>query len=833
MTTSERTAITTEEFVRPRSALAQIKRFCDEMAEQERMADQFHTLLAVDPDIGHMAAFPLENLASGSVFHAWSPLRSLSKQIKQATRQADTQGRLQAIEQIFATDAARIPLLTTIALAEYIFRWRIPEGGLKNYAILPPHEFEWDRARQQASEIAANWQETLPKWVESSIIQKIIGDETDIAGIAGRLLDQMPETLSVLFPSQLRADHAERLLHEMSLSGIVASLKKFPPALQDFSKVISSEEAKFFEDAVLQYMIADAMRTPALKQLSEPGREQAVSRLKKTLESDARVLTWLQQINLNPGNQLNLELDGKTKRLRTIFITASPRLWRAARQFGIAETCLRSPVAYLGEGRFFEWAFKELINDDNKLYATLRRGRLSQWLEPLVNPSAQESPQQFSVDGIPPYLGCVHEWERLMSHLATSLNLFSPTSGLQRAILEAKGQADTGRKLVEELAALLNRKVIDVSLRLSKKANVTGLLDPTGIQVNWRNLPPVELGKYPDAESVLRSIQKDDLANDAARGKLIKDIVDLSMREAAVHDYGSAQDYLQTILLSLLWMRMGEWQKARDVVKSAVGFVLSKDEKSITASAEIEHTDIRGDEALYLLAVTGRLAAKSSEDLVESQMALRLAEEICPEAKNSPRFLAEEQSRGVAELLFSPTSETPVFLSAMRLEMILRMFENEPWKELRASWQDVINLTPLYAESAYKAYSDSYALQQMYCAILMRYMLAYPPSQSEEKAEVNQHRQMIDVIFKEFDSLVATCQSGQLPCVTDSVTTTQIRAAYSCWIDPEERKSGVAGKLLQEQFHQIREQENESGASGMDQRRMEWMRRHLEKGWLI
>lgn len=831
MTTSVRTTITTEEFVRPRSTLTHIKRFCDEMAEQEKVADQFHTLMAVDYDVVHMAAFPLESLAYGSVFHAWTPLHTLSNQIKHATRQADTDNRKRTIDQIFATDAARISLLTSIALSEYIFRWRTPEDGFKGFAILPPHESEWERAREQARDIAARWVDSLPRWVSASDIQQIISYGADVTGMAGLLLDQMPETLSVLFPAQLRADHANRLLHEMSLSGAVAKLQKFPPALQDFPKVISSNEAKFFEQAVLQYMLADAMHASSLERLSESAREKAVGQIRKNLEADARILTWLQQINLNPGNQINLELNGQTKKLRAIFITASPRLWRAARQFGIAETCLRNPIAYLGEGAFFDWAFKELINDDNKLYADLRRGKLSQWLEPLVNSSAQSPTQQPPVDGISSYLECVHEWERLMSHLATSLNLFSPASGLQRAILEAQSKAN-GPSLVMELTSLLNKKVINVSLRLSKKANVTGLLDPAGSNVNWRNLPPVVLDKYPDAESVLNSIQKDDLDADTARDKLIERIVNLT-HASPDKEQNVAQDYLQTILLSLLWMRMGQWTKARDVVKSAVGFALSMDEESITASIEVEKHDIRGDEALYLLAVTGRLAAKDSDALLEAQTALRLAEEICPDAKNTPRFLAEEQSRGVAEMLLSTASETTSFLSAMRLEMILRMFEDEPWKELRAAWQDVTNLTTRYADSAHKAYSDSYALQQMYCAILMRYMLAYPPSQSVGEAGANQHREMVDTIFDEFKSLVTACQSGRYPCVTDSVTTTQIRAAYECWTDPEQRANGEAGKLLRSQFHQMREQEDESGASGLDRRRTEWMRRHLETGWLI
>lgn len=832
MNTSVRTVATTEEFVRPRAGLASIKRYCDEMAEQERKADQFHTLLAVDSDVVHMAAFPVENLGLGSVFHAWGPLKSLSGEVQRATRKDDPTGRLTGIDQIFSTNAARIALLTTIALTEYIFRWRTPDDGLKSYAILPSHEFEWDHVRRQGHDLAARWHDSLPSRVRASDIRRIIEDKTDTGDIAGRLLDQMPETLSVLFPAQLRADHGDRTLHEMEISGVVARLEKFPHAISDFHEVISSTEAKFVEDSIFEFLFQDAMRSPALNRLSEKQRTQAVEPIKKAVSRDARVLTWLQQINLNPGNQKILELDGETKKLRAILITASARVWRAARQFGLAETCLRSPIAYLGEGRFFDWAFKDLISDDDLLFATLRRGKLSQWLEPLVGMTSNKPIQNQPPIVDQAYLSCVHEWERLMSHLATSLNLSSPTSGLQRAIAEATSGTG-GRELVDELTALLTKKIVDASLQLSKNANVTGLHDPAGQNVLWRNLPPVMLNEYPGAEVILNSIQNDALANELVRNDLIEQIIRLETTVPQGQDEHIARDYLQTVLMSLLWMRMGQWGKARDVLKSAVGFALSvEDNRSYRAKVAVEHGDIRGDEALYLLAVTGRLAATGIDDLIEAHAALRLAEQLCVDAKDSPRFLAEEQSRGVAEMLFSPNMETlAAALSTVRLDLILNLFQGEPWQTLRAPWREEANSEPRGGTPITKLYSDSYALQQMYCAVLMRYVLAYPPVQDGRDDRGQKHRITLNAIFSEFERFTNACKPDQRSCVSDSTTTAQVRAAYFCWTDSAQR-SGSAGMLLRTQFRQLLEEEGEIGASGLDRRRTKWIYRRLEKGWI-
>ena len=802
------------------------------MAEQEKVADQFHTLMAVDLDVVHMAAFPPEDLNVGSVFHAWAPLRTLSNQVRRATRQADTAGRLQGIVQIFAMDAARIPLLTTIALAEYIFRWRAPDDGFKSYAILPPHEVEWNLICRQGRDIAQRWHENLPNRVRPDDIRRIIGDETDMSQVAGRLLDQMPETLSVLFPAQLRADYADRTLHEMDIAGVVAMLDRFPHGLPKFELVLESSEAKFIEDKIFDHLFQDAMRSPALQSLSQDRQARIVETLKKALHRDARVLTWLQQINLNPGKQFTLELDGKSKKLRAILITASARVWRAARTFGLAEACLRSPIAYLGEGRFFDWAFKDLIGDENQLLATLRHGKLSQWLEPLVSSPVRTPINEKPASVDQTYLSCVHEWERLMSHLATSLNLSSPTSGLQRAIATSTNRPD-GRELVDEVTALLSQKIVDVTLRLSQKANVTGLRDPTAGNVLSRNLPPVMLEPYSGAEAVLAMIRNNNLVDEKTRNEVIERIVGLKTKVPSGQDAHIAQDYLQTVLMSLLWMRLGQWSKARDVVRSAVGFARSIEEKPATVSIEVVPGDIRGDEALYLLAVTGRLAAKESEDLVDAHAALRLAEHLSTDGKEDLRFQAEEQSRGIAEMLFSESAESSSGpLGALRLDLILHLFDSERWQAMRIAWQEIQAPEQLKAPVAGKLYSDSYVLQQMYCAVLMRYMLAYAPLHGGVDGKGTQHRVSVGRIFAEFARFGNLCGSGNMSCVADSSTSTQVRAAYLCWLDPVHR-SDEAGTLLREQFRQTLEQEGGSIASGLDRRRTDWLYRRLAKGWII
>lgn len=832
MNGSSRTITTSEEFVRPRAHLAAIKRCCEEMVAQEKSADQFHTLMAIDSDVVHMAAFPLEQLTPGSVFHAWSPLRKQANLVTNATRERDTVGRLAGIEQIFERDAARIPLLTTLALSEYIFRWRAPDDGFKSYAILPPHEYEWNQARRKARSIAVEWHDTLPDRVRTSDISRIIGKNTHAVDIAGRLLDQMPETLSVLFPAQLRADHADRTLYEFELGGVVAKLDKFPKGLPPFDKVIDSTEARFVQERIFEFLCADAMHSPVLQRLTKRNQQVQVDRIKKTLERDARVLTWLQQVNLNPGNQIALELGGETKNLRAILITASARVGRAARQFGLAETCLRSPVAYLGEGRFFDWAFKGLIDDENELFANLRRGRLSQWLEPLVAPRLRGSTSDHIAGHDATYLSCVHEWERLMSHLATSLNLASPTSGLQRAIAEA-ASGSSGRELVDELTALLSRKIVDVTLRLSQTANETGLRSPAASSTLQRNLPPVILDRYPGAEELLDEIRTSDLAGEQIRNQLIERIISLKTKGPSGQNEHVARDYLQTVLMSLLWMRLGQWSKARDVVRSAVGFALAVDEKASTVRVEVEPDDIRGDEALYLLAVTGRLAARSAEDIMEAHAALREAERLRGNGRTDLRFVAEDQSLGVAEMLFSNLTETTTgALGALRLDLILHVFGSDQWKALRQPWRQVSASAAAYWFPTDRAYADSYALQQMYCAVLMRYMLAYAPSHESASDIGKRHRMAVTLILDEFACFATACSPGVSACVVDSATSQQVRAAYLCWTDPRQRDLD-AGKLLRMQFRQFLQDDDGNGISGMDLRRTEWMYRRLAKGWLI
>jgi hypothetical protein len=812
------------------------------MAAQERVAGQFHTLMAIDSDVVHMAAFPLEHLSLGSVFHAWGPLRDRADHVKSATRETNAPVRLAAIEQIFLLDAARIPLLTTLALAEYIFRWHAPDDCFKSYAVLPPHALEWDRARQRAKGIAAQWHETLPNYVRTEDITRIIGNDTDSAHIAASLLDRMPETLSVLFPAQLRADHADRTLFEFELAGLVGKLDRFPKSLPGFDELLSSPEAGFLQSKIVEFLIRDAMKSPGLSMLSERERENAVSLLNKRLTSDARVLTWLHQVNLNPSTQTHLELEGEAKPFRAILVTASAKVWRAAREFGLAASCLRSPTAYLGEGRFFDWAFKGLVGDDNPLYSKLRRGLLSQWLEPLV--VSGRNTVQSAKAAVPDttYLECVHEWERLMSHLATSLNLASPTSGLQRAISQAASDGG-GRDLVEVLTAQLSQKIVSVTLRLSQSANETGLRAPSFSSVLTRNLPPVLLGPvYDGAEAVLSRIRSDDLGDEALRNQVIGAITGLQPKPRAGKDGQIARDYLQAILMSLLWMRLGQWSKARDVVRSAVGFVVSMKDKSISATANVDPWDINGDEALYLLAVTGRLAAKNRDDIFEAQAALLASAELDKlagtqrEGYTDLRFAAEEQSRGVAEVLFASSSNLPFdALGALRLELVLHAFDGEQWEEVRKPWlATAIGVHQSPAQAPNLSYARSYALQQMYCAVLMRFMLAYAPLHELVTERSKRHRAVANSVHAEFVRFSMACGAGNVSCVADSTTPRQIRAAYQCWTDKGQRGKD-SGKLLREQFGQLLNTTtgNENGAAGVDQRRTEWMHRQLAKGWLV
>ncbi len=144
-----RPRLTTSQFIKTPKALTVVKRYCDQMAAQEERRGDFHTILAVDPDVIHMAAFPVHNLAQGSVFHDWSYLRALGMSVA-AAPSADA--RKDAIENIFSHNAARIPLLTTIALTDYIFRWRSEKSPIPGFVVLPPHRQEWLGVRKRARE---------------------------------------------------------------------------------------------------------------------------------------------------------------------------------------------------------------------------------------------------------------------------------------------------------------------------------------------------------------------------------------------------------------------------------------------------------------------------------------------------------------------------------------------------------------------------------------------------------------------------------------------------------------------------------------------------------
>lgn len=799
-------------FLRPRAGLRTIKQLCDDMAEQEARNAVYHTLIAVDTDVATMAAFPLENIAVGSVFHAWEPLRELSAQVADAVMKGDTRARTEVLERIFGCSKSRIPLLTTIALSEFVFNRRGPIERFATYVLLPPYRPEWQKRTQRAREDAQNWQRSLAKRVDvgkiTAIVQRARLEERDVAEL---LIDALPESASVLFPSQLSPDHALATFIDWKLSGAIKDYDKIPALLPKFDTYVHERAEGTRLETWRKILQADAAALPRLASLTDEQRAQALKELEARNTTDANVLVFLEAVRERCPE---VEFEGERRPLRVILLTASPKLWRVARAEGLAGDCLRNPIAYLSDGRFFEWAFSAAPRENQEqLLQRLRQGLLGQWLKPLTESvdTAEEDRTKHA------HLECVRQWERLMSHLATALNLASPSSGLRRALREALD----GDDMPESIAALLQHKIVDATNRLTQFASEVGLAHVRSDTVTLRNLPPINLSGYPEAERLLIRIATDQLDRDDIRLKLLKDVMKVAVDAQSEKERHVARSYLQSVLISLFWFRLQHWDVAHDVAGQAASYALGKDpDDADTESADAVMSNIIGDEALYLVAVTSRICAKDRKDLELPRMALEFAIKLAGENRDDLRFQSEMHSLAVAEVLVEwtpPTNAGLGMLAGIRLSSLLndalRSFTTKPWVATRKA---VIRQTRARGVSKLGAYGQRYAVQQMYCAIGMLFLLAL-----DARAVDDKQREGMREIVAEFGRFARTqsAESSDAFTLADSQVAKPIRVLLQLELVPKECEV----RAPKTYFEHLAAEESRQRMSRLDCRRLEWL----------
>ena len=717
-----------EKFLRPLSALRTVSHLCNQLLAQEARDSNFHTLIAVDMDVVHMAAFPCENLALGSVFHAWAPLREASLAMSKAIGEQDNKGRNEVLNLIFRDSELRIPLLTTIALSSFIFDRRSRTEAFECYVVLPPLKPEWDKGLVRARTDASNFSNSLRKRVDVAEIRSIVDHAlSEGFDVAETLIDELPETASALFPAQLSPDHALASFLKWGLGGAVKPYERLV-GLPKFSTLVPKRAAQGGFDEWQKLLEVDFESSAGLSQLSTHQMGRALGKHRQRIDADAQVLSVLQSVRDRPP-LIELASQGR-KPLRIILLTASARMWRVARAGGIAESCLRSPIAYLSDGGFYDWAFNgtpHAQDEQGQLLDRLREGLLSQWLELLT-----KNLEATGDNSAEKHQGFVDDWERLMSHLSTSLSLDSPASGLKRALdLVLKERSASP----DAIAALLQHKIVEITQRLTHSASGVGLTHFSGSLITLRNLPPIDLRPYQQAQSLLVRVATEDLGVEKNRLDLLEEIMGLSAGQPETSTGPTASSYFQSILISLLWFRLHQWSISNDVAGQAVSYVLQGkalrpgDSETVAPATP---GDLRGDEALYLACVTGRLCAANAADLEIPRLALDYALSISEGMSESSnvvlRLQSEKATFEIADLLFSslsPMHGQMAQLSALRTQKALAnamsTLSSSTWKQVR----EAVRSQSAGSEktASHDTYMQSYALQQMYCSVGMLYMM--------------------------------------------------------------------------------------------------------------
>jgi len=757
-----------------------IKQYCDEMVIQEGTTPEYHTLIAVDPDVIHMGAFPLENLAQGSVFHAWAPLRRCSMEMSQVMRDNVPERRTELLSEIFEGSDTRISLLTTIALSTYIFRQRGPLEAFGGYTVLPPHQQEWDNAVVKARHQADDWKHSLSKVVDVAKVRKIVENarREQNPDVEDALVKALPLTVSALFPAQLSPDHGIASCIGWQLSGALKPYDKIA-GLPSFDSILKTPAAQKLATELAERISSDITNSQAFQELDAATRQRQLQSLQRTIDGDAKVLAFLHSIRDDPPT---VAIAGKALPLRVILLTASARIWRVARakDVGLALR-LRSPLSYLSDGNFFEWAFAaapaSTDADQASLLERLRDGLLSVWLGPLTTEGPPATSRELEVARSE----CLRQWETLMSHLATSLNLASPKGALQKALAAVLSEDD--RANAAGISALLQLKIIDATNRLALNANQVGLTHVRFSAAQQRNLPPMRMLDHAQAGPLLRRLYK--LSAEKERLPLLMKIMSL---EADALDK-VASSYFQSTLVSLLWFHLAHWDEARDVAKQAAAYALLRspdDDRRVVADFDID-----GEEALYLLAVTARHSASETRALELARLALKAASNLPRVSPIDLRFQAEGQLLRFADLLMGEEAQDLSGFAGLRtrqlsdaLKHALALINTSEWRRIR----DQVDLGPSAGqEDEFERYMELYSLQQMYCAVGLLFLLAFV------RGDAGDTREDMQTLNKEFGKLCMLHRDGGVLQLVDSDTFEAVRFFVSyCLVDERNRTSQSA-----------------------------------------
>ena len=733
--------------LRARSTLRTVRLWCDEMASQDAQAGDFHTVIAIDPDVIYMGAFPVEHLALGSVFHDYAYLRSAALQVKEATVAGNHAARATALMRIFADASLRVPLLTTIALSSFIFDRRVRSEPLQAYALLRPHLHEWEQAQERARADAHRLNHALSKHVEVDRIREIVEmARAEGLDVAEQLIDRLPETASALFPAQLAPDYALGSLFRWKLGGVVKPYDKVEGLPRVGPKTAIGSASGPVENFMKAFE-ADLKSSVALGQMTDAQKQRAFERARPTITRDAEVMAFLKTVH---SERPMAHLPGRGPLpLRVILLTASARMWRVARKTGLASECLRNPIAYLGDGSFFDWAFEgtALVNEEEGLLLQrLRTGMLSQWLTPLA-----EAPEADAVVS-DSHRQAVRQWERLMSNMATSLSLASPAGELRNAILQAAEKEQTHAS-PEQIAALLQHKIVDAANRLTQYASGAGLAAIAETDSTLRNLPPVDLREYVPVQAMLLTIANADLTNEKTRLALLENVMKLKVPNVAPVLADRVAAYSRSILISLLWFRLQHWPSSHEVAGQAAAYALQLAHGDESANDPVSALAVRGEEALYLVAVTGRLCAASLKDLELPRMALGLLQVVPVQGERKLRNEAERQSMLVADLLISAGESTHTPPNALMQYRLNGLLQNAVELMMSPDWRAAANRAVALGDDGadignrdYGAYIARYALQQLQCAIGVFFLLAV-----EAKADISNWAASLQCIADEFE----------------------------------------------------------------------------------
>jgi len=808
--------------LRARSTLRTVRLWCDEMAKQDEQAGDFHTVIAIDPDVIYMGAFPVEHLALGSVFHDYAYLRSAALQVDEATVAGNHAARAAALIRIFADASLRVPLLTTIALSSFIFDRRVRSEPLQAYALLQPHLHEWEHAQGRARSDAHRLHHALSKHVEVDRIREIVElARAQGLDVAEQLIDRLPETASALFPAQLAPDYALGSLFRWKLGGVIKPYSKFEGLPRVTLKTAVGSASGPVENFMKMFE-ADWKSAAALGQMTEAQKQRTFERVRPKSIADAEVMAFLKTVH---SERPMAHLPGREPRpLRVILLTASPKMWRIARKMGLASDCLRSPIAYLGDGSFFDWAFEgtALVNEEeSQLLQRLRSGMLSQWLTPLTD--APEADAVVSES----HRQAVRQWERLMSNMATSLSLASPAGELRHAIVTVADQEQTYAS-PEQIAALLQHKIVDAANRLTQYASGAGLAAIAETDPTLRNLPPVDLREYVPAQELLLTIANADLTNEKLRLALLNKVMQLKVPNVAPVLADRVAAYSRSILISLLWFRLQHWPTSHEVAGQAAAYALQHARGDAGANDPGGAQAIRGEEALYLMAVTGRLCAASLKDLELPRMALVLLQEVPLQGERKLRTEAERQSLLVADLLMNAEESTHAPPKALMQYQLTGLLQNAVELMMAPDWRAAANRAVTMGDDVadignrdYGAYIARYALQQLQCAIGVFFLLAV-----EARADVSNSVASLQCIANEFEQTASRPIKPEKLAfgVVDSRVAQPIRQLMQWTL---RRKAGVddasADATLAQQMARLRapEQAAPSALSPLDKLRLQ------------